>query len=73
MGITYKAVDTVLNRPVALKVISTELLNSSQAKHRFLRIKNRQHGFTGDLSRGKGDFISRFRVHHSKEFILYEG
>jgi serine/threonine protein kinase len=37
MGVTYKAIDTTLNRPVALKVISAEQLNSHQAKHRFLR------------------------------------
>ncbi|MBV8274727.1 MAG: protein kinase [Verrucomicrobia bacterium] len=37
MGVTYKAVDTILNRPVALKVIAAEQLNSPQAKHRFLR------------------------------------
>ncbi|MBV9272573.1 MAG: protein kinase [Verrucomicrobia bacterium] len=37
MGVTYKAIDTVLNRPVALKVVTKELLNSSEAKHRFLR------------------------------------
>lgn len=37
MGVTYKAVDTILNRPVALKVISAEQLNSPQAKRRFLR------------------------------------
>jgi serine/threonine protein kinase len=37
MGVTYKAIDTILNRPVALKVISAEQLNSQQAKHRFLR------------------------------------
>jgi serine/threonine protein kinase len=37
MGVTYKAIDTVLNRPVALKVIAAELLRSPQARHRFLR------------------------------------
>ena len=37
MGVTYKAIDTVLNRPVALKVIASELLCSPQARHRFLR------------------------------------
>jgi serine/threonine protein kinase len=37
MGVTYKAVDSILNRPVALKVISAAQLNSPQAKHRFLR------------------------------------
>jgi serine/threonine protein kinase len=37
MGVTYKAMDTVLNRPVALKVITAELLDSPEAKHRFLR------------------------------------
>jgi serine/threonine protein kinase len=37
MGVTYKAIDTVLNRPVALKVIAGQLLQSPQAKHRFLR------------------------------------
>ena len=37
MGVTYKAIDTVLNRPVALKVIAAELLRSSASKQRFLR------------------------------------
>jgi serine/threonine protein kinase len=37
MAVTYKAIDTTLNRPVALKVIAAEQLNSPQAKHRFLR------------------------------------
>lgn len=37
MGVTYKAIDTTLNRPVALKVIAAEQLNSPQTKHRFLR------------------------------------
>ena len=37
MGVTYKAIDSVLNRPVALKVIAAELLRSPQARHRFLR------------------------------------
>jgi parallel beta-helix repeat protein len=37
MGVTYKAVDIVLNRPVALKVIASELLRTPHAKHRFLR------------------------------------
>ncbi|HXM28623.1 MAG TPA: protein kinase [Chthoniobacterales bacterium] len=37
MGVTYKAIDTVLNRPVALKVIAAEFLRSPSARHRFLR------------------------------------
>jgi len=37
MGVTYKAIDSLLNRPVALKVIAAELLRSPQAKNRFLR------------------------------------
>jgi serine/threonine protein kinase len=37
MGVTYKAIDTILNRLVALKVIAAEQLNSPQARHRFLR------------------------------------
>ena len=37
MGVTYKGLDTLLNRPVALKVIASELLRSPQAKQRFLR------------------------------------
>jgi hypothetical protein len=37
MGVTYKGIDTVLNRPVAVKVIASELLRSPQAKQRFLR------------------------------------
>jgi TolB-like protein/tRNA A-37 threonylcarbamoyl transferase component Bud32 len=37
MGITYKASDTTLRRQVALKVISTRLLNNESLKNRFLR------------------------------------
>jgi predicted Ser/Thr protein kinase len=37
MGITYKALDTGLNRPVALKVIGADLLRSPQARRRFQR------------------------------------
>ena len=37
MGVTYKAIDSTLNRFVALKVIAAEQLNSQHAKHRFLR------------------------------------
>jgi len=36
-GITYKAIDTRLGRPVGLKIISRELLWSPEAKQRFLR------------------------------------
>jgi hypothetical protein len=37
MGITYKAADTTLRRPVALKVISSRLLHNDSLKNRFLR------------------------------------
>jgi len=37
MGVTYKAIDSNLNRTVALKVVSAELLRSTQARQRFLR------------------------------------
>jgi len=37
MGITYKAVDTRLRIPVALKVITTAYLHSEVARQRFLR------------------------------------
>jgi TPR repeat protein/serine/threonine protein kinase len=37
MGVTYKAIDTVLNRPVALKVIAAEPLLSPASRRRFLR------------------------------------
>jgi serine/threonine protein kinase/tetratricopeptide (TPR) repeat protein len=37
MGITYKASDTTLRRPVALKVISSRLLHNESLKNRFLR------------------------------------
>jgi tetratricopeptide (TPR) repeat protein/serine/threonine protein kinase len=37
MGVTYKAIDSNLNRTVALKVVSAELLRSPQARQRFLR------------------------------------
>jgi serine/threonine protein kinase len=37
MGVTYKAIDTTLDRPVALKLISADLLKSGKARQRFLR------------------------------------
>ncbi len=37
MGITYKAIDTTLRCPVALKVINSAYLNSEVARQRFLR------------------------------------
>ena len=37
MGVTYKAIDTVLNRPVALKVIAAKSLRSPASRQRFLR------------------------------------
>jgi serine/threonine protein kinase len=37
MGVTYKAIDTALNRQVALKVIAAELFRSPASKQRFLR------------------------------------
>src|SRR5215469_5427745 len=37
MGVTYKASDTALPRPVALKVISSRLLHNESLKNRFLR------------------------------------
>ena len=37
MGVTYKATDTRLDRPVALKLIAADLLKSSKARQRFLR------------------------------------
>ena len=37
MGVTYKASDTTLRRPVALKVISSRLLHNESLKNRFLR------------------------------------
>jgi serine/threonine protein kinase/Tfp pilus assembly protein PilF len=37
MGVTYKAIDTHLACPVALKIISTQLLGNEAARSRFLR------------------------------------
>jgi serine/threonine protein kinase len=37
MGVTYKAIDTTLDRPVALKLIGADLLKSNKARQRFLR------------------------------------
>jgi serine/threonine protein kinase/tetratricopeptide (TPR) repeat protein len=37
MGVTYKAIDTLLRRPVALKVISSRLLGNQSLKSRFIR------------------------------------
>jgi serine/threonine protein kinase len=37
MGVTYKAIDTVLNRPVALKVIAAQPLLRTASRQRFLR------------------------------------
>jgi serine/threonine protein kinase len=37
MGVTYKATDTTLDRPVALKLIAADLLKSGKARQRFLR------------------------------------
>ncbi len=37
MGVVYKAEDTTLDRPVALKFLADQLLNEEEAKQRFLR------------------------------------
>ncbi len=37
MGVTYRALDTVLQRPVALKVIASHLIGNEALKNRFLR------------------------------------
>ena len=37
MGVTYKAMDTLLRRPVALKVIASRLLGSESLKNRFIK------------------------------------
>ena len=37
MGVTYKAMDTLLRRPVALKVIASRLLGSESLRHRFIK------------------------------------
>jgi len=37
MGITYRAIDTTLQRPVALKVISARLIDNEVLKGRFIR------------------------------------
>jgi hypothetical protein len=37
MGVTYKAIDTHLGCPVALKIISAQLLGNEAARSRFLR------------------------------------
>jgi serine/threonine protein kinase/formylglycine-generating enzyme required for sulfatase activity len=37
MGVTYKAIDTTLDRSVALKLIAADLLKSGKARQRFLR------------------------------------
>src|SRR5262249_52770943 len=37
MGVTYKAMDTLLRRPVALKVIASHLLDNESLKARFIR------------------------------------
>jgi serine/threonine-protein kinase len=37
MGVTYKAVDVHLQRPVALKIINVRLIGDASARHRFVR------------------------------------
>ena len=37
MGVTYRAIDTTLQRPVALKVISSRLIDNEVLKSRFIR------------------------------------
>jgi serine/threonine protein kinase len=37
MRVVYKAEDTTLDRPVALKFLADHLLNDTEAKERFLR------------------------------------
>ena len=37
MGVTYKAIDTHLRCPVALKIISAQFIGNESARSRFLR------------------------------------
>jgi len=37
MGVTYKAIDTHLRRPVALKIISAQFIGNESARSRFVR------------------------------------
>ena len=37
MGIVYKGHDPILERPVAIKILSQELVQNSEAKDRFIR------------------------------------
>ena len=37
MGVTYKALDTDLQRPVALKVVNSDLMADEEKRERFLR------------------------------------
>src|SRR5258708_16597771 len=37
MGVTYKAFDVHLERPVALKIISARFIGDESARHRFVR------------------------------------
>ena len=74
MGVTYKALDTDLQRPVALKVINSDFLADEVNRDRFLRearaaagLRHSQHRFDLSPREGRGAVLLCNGVHRRSD------